>query len=127
MAGSNDSSDGKQPEVQELNPGEATDGEQTLNNGNETTPPPGSLSFFREGAYKFPKALLDGGGFDNLANPICKGLQPFILSASILDMDTSIEGVLLYMLQQALENGEKSWPDLLKSFAWLPNVLFEVG
>ena len=58
---------------------------------------------------------------------ICHGLQEFVLSESILDVNTSIEGVLLYMLEQALANGDKSWPELLKSFAWFPRVLFDLG
>ena len=107
MSGSRDSSDGVQPEVQEGNLREAPNAEQSQN-GNDPAPPPGSLSFFREGSYKFPKALLVGGGFDILANPMCSGLQPFILSESILDLDTSIEGVLLFMLQKSVENGEKN-------------------
>ena len=31
------------------------------------------------------------------------------------------------MLEQAVAKGEKSWPELLKSFAWFPRVLFDVG
>ena len=126
MSGPPDSSDGVTPEVREGDPSEAPTVEQAQN-GNDPAPPPGSLSFFREEGYKFPKALLVGGGFNILANPICNGLQPWILSESILDLDTSIEGVLLFMLQTALENGDKQWPDLLKSFAWFPRVLFDVG
>ena len=126
MSGSHDSSDGIASEVQEGNLREAPNVEQAPP-VNEPAPPPGSLSFFREGSYKFPKALLVGGGFDILANPMCSGLQPFILSESILDLDTSIEGVLLFMLQKSLENGGKKWPELLKSFAWFPKVLFDIG
>ena len=96
-------------------------------NGDDPVPAPGSLSLFRDGGFKFPKALLEGGGSDILRNPIAHGLQEFLLSESILDVNTSIEGVLLYMLEQALENGDKSWPELLKSFAWFPRVLFDVG
>ena len=48
--------------VQERVLGEPSGDEQSQN-GDDTTPPPGSLSFFRDGSFKFPKALLEGGGF----------------------------------------------------------------
>ena len=81
-------------------------GEQS-NHGDDSTPPappPGSLVLFKEqGNPKFPKALLVGGGFDILANPICSGVSEWLVSASVLDLNTSIEGVLLHMLRNAQE------------------------
>ena len=38
-----------------------------------------------------------------------------------------MEGVLLYMLEQALANRDKNWPELLLSYAWFPSVLAEVS
>ena len=65
MSGFQDSSDGVMPEVQEGNLGEAPNAEQSLN-CDDSNPPPGSLSLFREGSFRFPKALLAGGGFEIL-------------------------------------------------------------
>ena len=105
MSGPHDSSQDTSPADQERVLSEPSDDVQSQN-GDDPSPAPGSLSLFRDGGFKFPKALLEGGGFDILRNPICHGLQEFVLSESILDMNTSIEGVLLFMLQQALANGE---------------------
>ena len=106
MSGSHESSEGISPEVQEGALREPSNDEQSQN-GDDPAPAPGSLSLFRDGGFKFPKALLEGGGSDILRNPIAHGLQEFLLSESILDVNTSIEGVLLYMLEQALANRDK--------------------
>ena len=90
--------------------------EELPEHGNDPVPTPGSVSLFGEGRLRFPKALLEGGGSGILSNPIAFGLQEYLLSESILDLNTSIEGVLLYMLEQASKNGEKNWPELLISF-----------
>ena len=126
MSGLLDSSQDNSSLVQERVLVEPSNDEQTQN-GDDTTPPPGSLSFFRDGSFKFPKALLEGGGFEILRNPIARNLQEFLLSASIFDVNTSMEGVLLYMLEQALANRDKNWPELLLSYAWFPSVLAEVS
>ena len=79
------------------------------NNGNDPAPPPGSLPLFKQqGNPKFPKALLVGGGFEILANPICSGMSEWLVSESVLDLNTSIEAVLLHLLRNALANGDKS-------------------
>ena len=98
------------------------------NNSDDSTPPPGSLPLFKEqGNPKFPKALLVGGGFEILANPICSGMSEWLVSESVLDLNTSIEAVLLHLLRNALANGDKSWPEFLRSFDWFPNALFDFG
>ena len=38
-----------------------------------------------------------------------------------------MEGVLLYMLEQAWANRDNNWPELLVSYAWFPSVLAEVS
>ena len=119
--------EGLNPEVLPGPAVEPPNGEQA-NHGDDSTPPPGSLALFKEqGNPKFPKALLVGGGFDILANPICSGVSEWLVSASVLDLNTSIEGVLLHMLRNALANRDKSWPELLKNFDWFPKVLFDIG
>ena len=95
MSGPHDSSQDTSPEDQERALLEPSNDVQ-VQDGDDPVPAPGSLSLFRDGGFKFPKALLEGGGFDILRNPICHGLQEFVVSDSILDVNTSIEGVLLY-------------------------------
>ena len=82
--------------------------EQLPNTGDTSAPPPGSVSLFGEGKFRFPKALLEGGGSGILSNPIAFGLQEYLLSESILDVNTSIEGVMLFMLRNALANKGKT-------------------
>ena len=67
--------EGLNPEVLPGPAVEPPNGEQA-NHGDDSTPPPGSLALFKEqGNPKFPKALLVGGGFNILANPICLGVS----------------------------------------------------
>ena len=73
MSGLSDSSQANGPEVQEEVLVEPSTDEQSQN-GDDAAPPPGSLSFFRDGSFKFPKALLKGGGFEILRNPIACNL-----------------------------------------------------
>ena len=95
--------------------------------GDGLAPTPSSVSFFGEGKFWFPKALLEGGGSGILSNPIVFGLQEYLLSESIFDVNTSIEGVMLYMLCHALANKGKNWPELLLGFSWFPRVLSDVS
>ena len=126
MSGPRDSSQDNSSADQERVLGEPSN-EELSQSGDDPAPPPGSVPLFREGGFKFPKALLEGGGSDILRNPITHGLQEYLLSESILDVNTSIEGVLLYMLEQAYANRDKNWPELLLSFSWFPRVLGDVG
>ena len=95
--------------------------------GNGPAPSPGSVSFFGEGKFRFPKALLEGGGSGILSNPIAFGVQDYLVSESIFDVNTSIEGVMLFMLRNALQNKGKNWPELLMGFSWFPRVLGDVS
>ena len=54
-------------------------------------------------------------------------MSEWLVSANALDLNTSIEAVLLHLVRNALENGDKSWPGLLKSFPWFPKVLFDIN
>ena len=79
-------------------------GEQA-NDGDDSTSPPGSLPLITErGNPRFPKALLVGGGFKILDNPINLGMSEWLVSATALDLHTSIEAVLLHLVRNALEN-----------------------
>ena len=80
-------------------------------NGDDSTSPPGSLPLISErGNPRFPKALLVGGGFEILSNPINLGYSEWLVSATALDLHTSIEAVLLNLVDNALKNRDKKWP-----------------
>ena len=125
---------GDQGDVEGLNPEalpgpavESPNGEQA-NDGDNSTPPPGSLPLFKEqGNPRFPRALLVVGGFDILANPINTGMSEWLVSVTALDLNTSIEAVLLHLVCNALDNRDKSWPGLLKSFPWFPKALLDIS
>ena len=89
MSVSQDGSDGIVPEVLPGTLGEPSN-DAPPQNDDDPTPPPGSLALFRDGGFKFPKALLVVGGFNILSNPICKGLREWFVSESILELNTSI-------------------------------------
>ena len=106
---------------------EPPNGEQSID-GDDSTSPPGSLPLISErGNPRFPKALLVEGGFKILANPINQGMSEWLVSATALDLHTSIEAVLLHLVHNALVNRDKSWPALLKSFSWFPKALLEIS
>ena len=69
MSGPHDSSQDTSPADQERVLCEPSEDVQSQN-GDDPVPAPGSLSLFRDGGFKFPKALLEGGGFDILRNPM---------------------------------------------------------
>ena len=125
---------GDQGDAEGLNPDavpgpavEPPNGEQLID-GDDSTSPPGSLPLIKEqGNPRFPKALLVGGGFEILANPINQGMSEWLVSATALDLHTSIEAVLLHLVRNALENRDKSWPGLLKSFPWFPKALLDIS
>ena len=106
MSGPHESSQDNSSADQERVLGEPSNYEQSQH-GDDPVPSPGSVPLFREGGFKFPKALLEGGGSGILSNPIAFGLQEYLLSESIFDVNTSIEGVILFMLRNALDNKGK--------------------
>ena len=102
-------------------------GEQA-NHGDDSTSPPGSLPLITErGNPRFPKALLVGGGFEILSNPINLGYSEWLVSETALDLHTSIEAVLLNLVQNALDNRDKKWPELLRSFSWQSGITAGTG
>ena len=106
---------------------EPPNGEQIID-GDYSTSPPGSLPLVTErGNPRFPKDLLVGGGFEILSNPINFGYSEWLVSATALDLHTSIEAVLLNLVDNALKNRDKKWPELLRLFPWFPKALLEVS
>ena len=106
---------------------EPPEGEQS-NDGDITDSPPGSQPLISErGNPRFPRSLLVGGGYEILSNPINQGYSEWLVSATALDLHTSIEAVLLNLVDNALNNRDKSWPGLLKSFSWFPKALLDIS
>ena len=106
---------------------EPPEGEQS-NDGDITDSPPGSQPLISEqGNPRFPRSLLVGGGYEILSNPIIQGYSEWLVSATALDLHTSIEAVLLNLVDNALNNKGKSWPGLLKSFSWFPKALLDIS
>ena len=127
MSGDQGNGDGLIPDPVPGPAVEPPNGEQVID-GDDSTSPPGSLPLITErGNPRFPKALLVGGGFKILANPINQGMSEWLVSATVLDLHTSIEAVLLHLVRNALENRDKSWPALLKSFPWFPKALLDIS
>ena len=120
--------DGKIPEPVPGPPADEPPKSEQNKNGDDSTSPPGSLPLVSEhGNPRFPKVLLVGGGFDILGNPINLGYSEWLVSETALDLHTSIEAVLLNLVQNALDNRDKKWPELLRSFSWFPKALLEVS
>ena len=62
----------------------------------EADPEPGSVPLIKEqGNPKFPRTLMERGGFDMLRMSFNKGLPAWVTSTHVLDLNTSIEAVLL--------------------------------
>ena len=126
MAGSLDSVSDLGLETQDRNLGETVN-EQLPETGDTPAPVPGSDSFFGEGKFRFPKVLLEQGGSGILSNPMCHGMHEYLLSASVFDLNTSIEGVILFALNNSLQNQGENWPEILGGYSWYPRVLSDVG
>ena len=91
------------PGGQEGDLGESVN-EQLPQSGDTPAPVPGSDSLFGEGKLRFPPSLLEQGGCGILVNPMGLGCHEYLLSASVFDLTTSIEGVMLFILERALNN-----------------------
>ena len=61
-----------------------------------------------------------------MVNPMCFQIPEYILSASVFDLETSIEATMLYMLDNALKHGD-NWPELLYGYSWFPKALAKLG
>ena len=77
-------------------------------NSNEEIPPvPGSVALFGDGKLRFPNYRWNLGGFDILSNPLGKDVPPYMLQEGILDLEVSVEAVMLHILDQAVQHGGK--------------------
>ena len=98
-------------------PSEPPTSEQNISD-DASTSPPGSLPLISErGNPRFPRDLLVGGGFDILANPINVGFPEWLVSATAVDLHTSIEAVLLNLVESALKNRDKNGLNCLARLA----------
>ena len=89
---------------------------------------PGSLPLISEhGNPRFPRVLLDGGGYEILGMPINKGLPVWVTSVNALELHVSIEVVLLNLVDHALQNRDANWPELLRLYEWFPNGLLDIS
>ena len=116
-------SSGSQPGPEAIEP---TEVEQDI--ADVAAPDPGSLPLITElGNPRFPRGLLDGGGYEILGMPINKGLPVWVTSVNALELHVSIETVLLNLVDHALQNREANWPELLRLYEWFPNGLLEIS
>ena len=75
------------------------------NSADIADPDPGSVPLVSEhGNPKFPRALLDRGGYEILGMPINKGLPVWVTTVNALELHVSIEAVLLNLVDHALQN-----------------------
>ena len=80
-----------------------------------SVPEPGSVPLVSEhGNPKFPRALLDRGGYDILRMPLNKGLSDWVTRAGVLKLDISIEAVLLNLTWHALLGKDANLHDMLR-------------
>ena len=92
-----------------------------------TDPDPGSVPLVSEhGNPKFPRTLLDRGGYEILKMPLNKGLPVWVTAADVLELNVSIEAVLLNLVEHALQNKDANLPDMLRMYEWFPSGLLDV-
>ena len=62
-------------------------------------PEPGSIPLISEkGNPKFPRILLERGGYDILRMSLNKGLPVWVTAANVLELNVSIQAVLLNLV-----------------------------
>ena len=90
-------------------------------------PEPGSVPLVSErGNPKFPKALLERGGYDILRMSLNKGLPVWVTAANVLELNVSIEAVLLNIVWHALQSQDADLINMLRLYDWFPSGLLEV-
>ena len=95
---------------------------------NITDPDPGSVPLVSErGNLKFPRALLDRGGYEILGMPLNKGLPVWVTHVNALELHVSIKAVLLNLVDHALQNKDANLPEMLRMYAWFPSGLLDVN
>ena len=90
-------------------------------------PDPGSVPLVSEhGNPKFPRALLDRGGYEILGMPLNKGLPVWVTAVNVLELHVSIEAVLLNLVDHALQNKDANLPEMLRMYEWFPSGLLDI-
>merc|ERR1711891_83981 len=90
-------------------------------------PEPGSVPLINEqGNPKFPRALLERGGYDMLRMSLNKGLPAWVTAANVLELNVSIETVLLNIVWYALQSQDADIVSMLRLYDWFPSGLLDV-
>ena len=105
-------------------------GPTTVEQSTETSiadPEPGSVPLINEqGNPKFPTALLERGGYDMLRMSLNKGLPAWVTAANVLELNVSIETVLLNIVWYALQSQDADLVSMLRLYDWFPSGLLDV-
>ena len=93
----------------------------------EADPEPGSVPLIKEqGNPKFPRTLMERGGFDMLRMSFNKGLPAWVTSTHVLDLNTSIEAVLLNITWYVLQTKDADVINMLRLMDWYPSGFLEI-
>ena len=93
-----------------------------------TDPEPGSVPLIKEqGNPKFPRALMERGGYDMLGMSFNKGLPAWVTSTNVLELSTSIEAVLLNITWYVLQTKDADIINMLRIYDWYPGGLLEIA
>ena len=93
-----------------------------------TDPEPGSVPLIKEqGNPKFPRALMERGGYDMLGMSFNKGLPAWVTSTNVLELSTSIEAVLLNITWYVLQTKDADIINMLRIYDWYPGGLLEIS
>jgi len=93
-----------------------------------TDPEPGSVPLIKEqGNPKFPRALMERGGYDMLRMSFNKELPAWVTSTHVLELNTSIEAVLLNITWFVLQTKDADIINMLRIYDWYPGGLLEIS
>ena len=91
-------------------------------------PEPGSVPLIKEqGNPKFPRALMERGGYDMLRMSFNKELPAWVTSTHVLELNTSIEAVLLNITWFVLQTKDADIINMLRIYDWYPGGLLEIS
>ena len=90
-------------------------------------PEPGSVPLINEqGNPKFPRAFMERGGYEMLRMSFNKGLPAWVTSPSVLELNVSIETVLLNITWYVLQSNDADVISMLRLYDWYPSGLLDV-
>ena len=93
-----------------------------------TDPEPGSVPLIKEqGNPKFPRTLMERGGYDMLRMSFNKELPAWVTSTHVLELNTSIEAVLLNITWFVLQTKDADIINMLRLYDWYPGGLLEIA